>query len=344
MEGPTTGAVGSSDEPDETTTSIGGSTIDVPTSTEALTTITSTEALTTTSTAESSSSATTSDKCSNTPPYFDQVENQVGEVDELLALQMEAHDADGDELSFSGVNLPAGAKIDQLTGLISWTPKSVGTYNVEVEVSDGCNTDSLKFTIKVLVDKSDSDGDGFPAETDCDDQDPSTFPLKPGYNLLSKSAIICDGTYKSWIVLKGSGITIDAHKLGVVLQGGYLELNETNNSIVRNIHITETSGVLTNGTFFTSAVFLTSSDGNKLEFVTAECEKEYTYTCDFTAFLQASSDNTINDCAFIEGKYSLVLGLDSDDNTITSTKFASPETAWVEDQGTGNKLLNNEYL
>lgn len=275
----------------------------------------------------------------------DQVNNQVGEVDEPLMIQLNAHDPDGDDLTFTGIDVPPGAKVDLATGLFSWTPTTVGSFSAEVEVSDGCNAGSVMFSLEIFLDKDDHDGDGFLVESDCDDDDASVFPLKKGYNIISKSVRICDGTYESSLTLKGSAITVEAHQLGVFLKGGYLEMDGTMNSTVRNINVIDTSGTLTDGNFFTAGIWLhNGAKGNKLEFVSAACKSELIYTCDFAAFFQAVDNNIMDDCVLAEGKYSLALGESSDNNTISSTKFSSPENTWVTDDGNGNQLLNNEYL
>ena len=51
--------------------------------------------------------------------------------------QVTATDPDGDALTYSLIQTPAGMGIDAASGLITWTPAAVGTVPVEVRVSDG---------------------------------------------------------------------------------------------------------------------------------------------------------------------------------------------------------------
>ena len=59
---------------------------------------------------------------------------------ETLAFAMSAFDADGDTLTYRGDNLPAGAVVDPMSGVLTWTPNifQAGSYpNVTLSVSDG---------------------------------------------------------------------------------------------------------------------------------------------------------------------------------------------------------------
>ncbi len=51
--------------------------------------------------------------------------------------QVIASDADGDPLTYSLENSPAGMAIDPQAGLFTWTPTHVGTNQVNIDVSDG---------------------------------------------------------------------------------------------------------------------------------------------------------------------------------------------------------------
>jgi hypothetical protein len=65
----------------------------------------------------------------------------------IVALQLEATDANGDTLTYGAVGLPNGLSIDPATGRITgtFTPASVGTHSVTVSVSDGAVTTSQSF-------------------------------------------------------------------------------------------------------------------------------------------------------------------------------------------------------
>src|SRR5690606_16027368 len=66
-----------------------------------------------------------------------------------------ADDIDGDTLSWSLTQAPAGMNIDAATGVISWTPTENGasdwSADVTVQVSDGSLTDTQSFSISVAV-------------------------------------------------------------------------------------------------------------------------------------------------------------------------------------------------
>jgi hypothetical protein len=62
----------------------------------------------------------------------------------------EATDVDGDTLTFSLVDAPAGAEIDAATGLVSWLPETPGMYRFVVRVEDGQGgSDEQSFEVNV---------------------------------------------------------------------------------------------------------------------------------------------------------------------------------------------------
>ena len=65
---------------------------------------------------------------------------------------VDAIDEDNDVLYYFLIKKPEGMIINQLTGLINWTPKEnqVGIHQIIVEVSDGDLTDRQEFEINVL--------------------------------------------------------------------------------------------------------------------------------------------------------------------------------------------------
>jgi fibronectin type 3 domain-containing protein len=69
----------------------------------------------------------------------------------LYTYNVEAADADGDTLVYSLASSPTGMTIDSSTGVISWTPSTVGDYNVTIEVSDGDLFDTQAFNITVSM-------------------------------------------------------------------------------------------------------------------------------------------------------------------------------------------------
>jgi len=62
--------------------------------------------------------------------------------------QVTAIDPETDPLTYSLTTKPDGMNISS-TGLITWTPVSVGSYPVTVEVSDGCSSVTQEFTVTV---------------------------------------------------------------------------------------------------------------------------------------------------------------------------------------------------
>src|SRR5262249_54268292 len=86
-----------------------------------------------------------------------QVPSLVGPADRTLSqgqpirIPLQAADADGDPLTFSSANLPAGAVLDPATGVFAWTPAFAqeGTFAVSFTVSDGVQmvTRTTQFTV-----------------------------------------------------------------------------------------------------------------------------------------------------------------------------------------------------
>ncbi len=66
--------------------------------------------------------------------------NQAGPQGTAVNLQLSATDPNGDELGYAATGLPAGLSINPLTGQISGTPTTPGSYNVVVAASDGVNS------------------------------------------------------------------------------------------------------------------------------------------------------------------------------------------------------------
>ena len=58
---------------------------------------------------------------------------------QTLAFQLHAIDPDGDALTFSADNLPAGATFNPVTGVFSWTPdlNRADGYDLDFQVTDG---------------------------------------------------------------------------------------------------------------------------------------------------------------------------------------------------------------
>lgn len=75
---------------------------------------------------------------SNNPPVFDAIANQ--QVTELqpLSFTVNASDPDGNKLTYSATNLPAGATFDPASGFFYWIPgyDQGGSYTVRFQVTD----------------------------------------------------------------------------------------------------------------------------------------------------------------------------------------------------------------
>lgn len=83
---------------------------------------------------------------SNSGPTIEGVPATTATAGEAYRFQPKASDAEGSALTFSAANLPAWARLNGTTGLISGTPKDadVGSYpGITVSVSDGASKASL---------------------------------------------------------------------------------------------------------------------------------------------------------------------------------------------------------
>jgi hypothetical protein len=88
-------------------------------------------------------------------------------VDEggLIEFTVSAIDPDGDSLTYSALNLPAGASFNPQTGAFSWQPNyaQAGIYaGIRFEVSDGGLTDfeTISITVNQPYEDWDTNGDG----------------------------------------------------------------------------------------------------------------------------------------------------------------------------------------
>ena len=97
---------------------------------------------------------------------------------DALSVTLAAEDVDMDALTFSATGLPDAATLDEATGELSWltSAQDVGEVVVAAEVSDGVESDSRSFTVRVVANTTDSDGDGL---TDAEEDVLGTDPNDP---------------------------------------------------------------------------------------------------------------------------------------------------------------------
>ncbi len=87
-------------------------------------------------------------------PVIESIPEFIVKVGENLNYTVKASSVNGNSLTFSALDLPAGASFDE-TGLFSWTPleEQEGTYTIYLEVNDGMFSDSEVATINVIEEK-----------------------------------------------------------------------------------------------------------------------------------------------------------------------------------------------
>jgi hypothetical protein len=73
----------------------------------------------------------------NRPPVFATISNSIVTAGDALNFKVSASDPDGDSLTYSATDLPAGASFDPTTQNFSWPQTVSGSYTVQFTVSDG---------------------------------------------------------------------------------------------------------------------------------------------------------------------------------------------------------------
>ncbi|MEW6427388.1 MAG: putative Ig domain-containing protein [Thermodesulfobacteriota bacterium] len=90
---------------------------------------------------------------SNRPPVLAAISPQTAAEGAVFSLTLAATDPDGDALSYGAANLPPGAGIDPVSGILSWTPGFTAAvnspYSITVTVSDGTAVVSGTVTVAV---------------------------------------------------------------------------------------------------------------------------------------------------------------------------------------------------
>ncbi len=93
-------------------------------------------------------------RLSNRAPVLLPVGDQTIAQQQTLTVALQATDPDNDPLTFSAANLPAGATLDPISGVLAWTPNlsQSGTFsNIVLSASDGNLTASQTLTIDVTA-------------------------------------------------------------------------------------------------------------------------------------------------------------------------------------------------
>ncbi len=83
----------------------------------------------------------------NEAPIITSVPITTATVGEAYVYNVEATDPDGNVLTYSLTVKPSRMTINFSTGKVIWFPKSTGSYDVAVKVSDGKLSDTQSFTI-----------------------------------------------------------------------------------------------------------------------------------------------------------------------------------------------------
>ncbi len=91
-------------------------------------------------------------RTSNAAPVLSAIANSSIDSGKTLTLQLAATDADGDQLTYSALNLPTGVILDPKQGILTWTPTASqeGTYTgIQLTASDGNQSSSQTFSVQV---------------------------------------------------------------------------------------------------------------------------------------------------------------------------------------------------
>jgi hypothetical protein len=102
--------------------------------------------------AEQDFSIRVSPELGNADPLITSDPNLSGFKNRFYSYDVDAIDADGEDLTYSLIEAPGGVSIDEITGKISWRSPEAGTYTVKVRVLDGSGgTDVQSYTQKSLI-------------------------------------------------------------------------------------------------------------------------------------------------------------------------------------------------
>ncbi len=87
----------------------------------------------------------------NSAPFFTSTAERAARVGVVYEYSLSASDADGDNLILSSISIPGWLSFNRVAGLLSGEPTNadIGTHDVSFTVSDGRNSVTQAFTIKV---------------------------------------------------------------------------------------------------------------------------------------------------------------------------------------------------
>ncbi len=85
----------------------------------------------------------------NRPPAITSTAITTAKPGFAYTYDVDANDQDGDTVTFSLAKSPSTMTINTQTGVISWTPKAIGDFEVVVRAGDGIDSSEQNFTIDV---------------------------------------------------------------------------------------------------------------------------------------------------------------------------------------------------
>lgn len=146
------------------------------------------------------------DPPANTPPTISGTPSTDALQDSAYSFVPTASDADGDALTFTGVNIPGWADLNATTGELSGTPTAadVGTYSgIGIEVSDGAATAALgPFSVTVQAIALGSATVSWTAPTA--NTDGTALTDLAGYKVYWGTS---QGNYSSSVIIANPGVT-----------------------------------------------------------------------------------------------------------------------------------------
>lgn len=88
----------------------------------------------------------------NQPPNIRSIPPNPVRLNDLYRYQVDAFDPNGDALTYWLVSAPVGMAIDAHSGLLVWNPSAIGSYAIEIAVSDGIAAPTTQsYTLAVVA-------------------------------------------------------------------------------------------------------------------------------------------------------------------------------------------------